>query len=191
MTGQPTPPAVPLQYIVFTADVQAVQAGKLRNAITAASNAGHNIYLIISSGGGNVFEGLTLAAYMKTLPVAITTHNVGQTDSIANVILAAGSVRYASTLSSFLFHGVSLHYEKQDLIEAQIQEQAQQIKRLRESIGLAFATYTGIPVADAHALMLSGATILSAAEALSKTIIHEIRDANIPPGAQVIAIGNA
>jgi hypothetical protein len=43
-----------------------------------------------------VSEGLNLAAYMKSLPVKITTHNIGQTDSIANVIFAAGSVRYAT-----------------------------------------------------------------------------------------------
>jgi ATP-dependent Clp protease, protease subunit len=185
-----TPPR-PIQYIVFTGDVQAIQTAKLRNALTVAANAGQDIYLIISSPGGNVAEGLNLAAFMKTLPVQITTHNIAQTDSIANVIFAAGTRRYANRLASFMFHGVSMHYEKVDLIEAQLQEQAQQVKRLRENIGLAFAAYTGIPVADAQALMVSGATILSASEALSKTIIHEVRDAAIPAGSNVVSIGNA
>jgi ATP-dependent Clp protease, protease subunit len=184
-------PPRPIQYIVFTAEVQAIQIAKLRNALTAASNAGHDVYLIISSGGGNVSEGLNMAAFMKTLPIQITTHNIGQTDSIANVIFAAGSKRYANTHASFMFHGVTMHYEKIDMIEAQLTEQAQQIKRLRESIAVAFATYTGISVTDSNALMLSGATILSATEALSKTIIHEIRDAAVPPGSQIVAIGNA
>ena len=39
--------------------------------------------------------------------------------------------------------------------------------------------------------MISGATILSANEALGKAIIHEIRDAAIPPGSQIVSIGNA
>lgn len=185
----PTPPR-PVQYIVFTADVQAIQAAKLRNALAQASNAGYDIYLIISSGGGNVFEGLSLASFMKTLPVQITTHNIGQTDSIANVIFAAGTRRYANTHASFLFHGVSMHYEKIDLIESQIQEQYLQVKRLRENIAEAFASYTGLSLADAQTLMVSGATILGAQEALSKTIIHEVRDATIPPGSQLVAIGN-
>lgn len=72
------PPTMPTQYIGFFADVQAVQAGKLRAAITDAANAGDDIYLLISSNGGNVGEGLNIAAYMRTLPVQITTHNVGQ-----------------------------------------------------------------------------------------------------------------
>ena len=178
------------QYIVFTADVQTVQAAKLRNALVQASNARNDIYLIISSGGGNIFEGLSLASFMKTLPVQIITHNIGQIDSIASVIFAAGSKRYASAQASFLFHGVSMHYEHQDFIESQLQEQYIQVKRLRENIASAFASYTGLSIADTQALMVSGATILSAQEALSKAIIHEIRDAAVPASSQVVAIGN-
>lgn len=128
---------------------------------------------------------------MKALPVQITTHNIGQIDSIASVIFAAGTKRCANAQASFLFHGVSMHYEHQDFIESQLQEQYIQVKRLRENIASAFASYTGLSIADAQALMVSGATVLSAQEALSKAIIHEIRDAAIPPGSQVVAIGNA
>jgi ATP-dependent Clp protease, protease subunit len=183
--------ARPIQYIVFTADVQAVQVGKLRAALTQAANARHDVYLIISSGGGNVAEGLGLAAFIKTLPVEITTHNIGQIDSIAGVIFAAGTKRVANTQASFMFHGVTMHYEKVDLIESQLKEQYSQVIRLRESIATAFANYTGLNVTDIQTLMVSGATILSAQDALSKAIIHEVRDAKVPPGCQVVAIGNA
>ncbi len=181
----------PVQYIVFTADVQATQAAKLRSALTQAFNAKNDIYLIISSGGGNVFEGLSLAAFMKTLSADITTHNVGQTDSIANVIFAAGGTRYAKADASFLFHGVSMHFEKVDFLESQLYDQYLQVKRLRESIAIAFGNYTGLSATDANALMESGTTVLSAQEALSKAIIHEVRDVTIPRGPQVITIGNA
>jgi ATP-dependent Clp protease, protease subunit len=190
MTVGTVAPTRPIQYIVFTADVQIVQAAKLRNALTAAFNGGNDIYLIISSGGGNVAEGLGLAAFMKTLPTEITTHNIGQIDSIAGVIFAAGSKRYANTQASFMFHGVTMHYEKADMIESQLQEQYRQIMRLRDSIAVAFANYTGLSVADVQALMVSGAAILSSSDALSKAIIHEVRDARIPPGSQVVTIGN-
>jgi ATP-dependent Clp protease, protease subunit len=178
------------QYIVFTADVQTTQAAKLRNALTTASNAGNEIYLIISSGGGNVFEGLSIGAFMKTLPVTITTHNIGQIDSIANLIFSAGTKRYANQNSSFLFHGVSMHYEKQDFIESQLEDQWRQVKRMRENISAAISAYSGLSIADVQALMISGTTILTAEEALSKGIIHEVRNATIPPNSQVVAIGN-
>jgi ATP-dependent Clp protease, protease subunit len=182
---------VATQYIVFTADVQANQSAKLRIALTEANNAGNKIYLLISSGGGNVLEGLSLAAFMKALPVDITTHNIGQTDSIANVIFAAGARRYAVPTASFLFHGVTMHYEKCDLVESQLHEQYLQVKRLRESIAETFGSYTGLSMADAEALMLSGTTILNAQDAQARTIIHEVRNAAIPSGCNVITIGNA
>jgi len=180
-----------IQYIVFTADVQTAQAAKLRAALTQASNAGNDIYLLISSGGGNVFEGMSLAEFMRTLPVGITTHNMGQIDSIAGVIFAAGKTRYANRNSSFLFHGVSMHYEHKDFIESQLEEQYLNIKRMRENIAATFAAYSGLSLIETEALMITGATILSPEEALSKAIIHEIRDSAIPSGSQVIAIGNA
>ena len=125
-------PAKRTQYIVFTADVQAVQAGKLRVAITeAVNNAFDEIYLLISSGGGNVFEGLGLAAFIKTLPIPVITHNISQIDSVAGVIFAAGTKRLANTNSSFLFHGVT-NYINQTLNETQLKEVYDQTKRLRE-----------------------------------------------------------
>lgn len=84
-----------------------------------------------------------------------------------------------------------MHYEHKDFIESQLEEQYLNIKRMRENIAATYATYSGLSLADTSALMISGATILSSEEALSQTIIHEVRDAAIPPGSQVITIGNA
>jgi ATP-dependent protease ClpP protease subunit len=79
------------RYIVFLADVQKEQVGKLRVAITEAVNAGASeIYLAISSGGGNIVEGLGIASLIRSLSIDVTTHNIGQTDSVANVIFASG-----------------------------------------------------------------------------------------------------
>ncbi len=183
-------PAMATQYIVFIAEVHSAQTAKLRAALTDAANAADDIYLLMSSAGGNVSEGLNIAAFMRTLPVQVTTHNIGQTDSIANVIFAAGRTRYANTNASFLFHGVSMHYERADFIESQLEEQYKIVKRLRENIAAVFAAYTGISVIDAEALMISGATILNAQDALTKTVIHEVRDANIPANSKIVSIGN-
>jgi len=179
------------QFIVFTADIQTAQAAKLRNALTEAANSGNDVYLLMASGGGNVFEGLNIAAFIKVLPVTVVTHNIGQIDSIAGTVFASGSPRYATPNSTFLFHGVSMNFEKISFIESQLEEQYKSVKRSREHITATFATYTGLSVADAEALMVSGSTILTATEALGKSIINEVRDAKIPTGSQIISIGNA
>lgn len=178
------------QYIVFMGEVQTAQTAKLRAALADAANANDDIYLLISSPGGNVSEGLNIGAFMRALPVEITTHNIGQTDSIANVIFAAGKKRYATQNASFLFHGVSMNYLNQSFIESQLEEQYKIVKRLRENIAAVFASYSGISVSDSESLMVGGATILNAQDALVKLIIHEIRDAAIPPNSRIVAIGN-
>ncbi len=180
-----------ISYIVFTADVQKEQIAKLRNAITEAVNSGSDeIYLYISSGGGNVFEGLSISAYIRALSINVITHNIGQTDSVANVIFAAGKKRYASINASFLFHGITMQLN-QNMIESQVFETYKNAQRIREAISADFSKYSGLKLEDVNALMgADGGEILSATQALSKTIVHEIREPNIPKGVKVIAIGN-
>jgi ATP-dependent Clp protease protease subunit len=180
------------KYIVFIADVQKEQIGKLRTAITDAVNAGATeIYLAISSSGGSIVEGLAIAAYMKSLSIEVTTHNIGQTDSVANVVFAAGKKRYANGHASFMFHGVTLPLNS-NFTEHQILEVYEMVKRLRDAVSTAFSLYTGVALVEATAWMArDGGTILPAADGLTKAIIHEIREFNIPQGTQVVSIGNA
>jgi ATP-dependent protease ClpP protease subunit len=180
------------QYIVFMADVQKEQIAKLRVAITDAVNAGvTEIYLAISSSGGSVVEGLSIAAFMKSLSINVITHNIGQTDSVANVVFAAGKQRYSNGHASFMFHGIIMPVN-QNFTEHQILEVYEMMKRLRGAVSAAFALYTGIPLEEVSEWMArDGGSILSAAEGLTKAIIHEIREFNIPQGMKVISIGNA
>src|SRR3990167_11048720 len=101
------------KYIVFTADVQTIQSAKLRQAITDCINQKYEeLYFLISSGGGNVFEGLSLASYINALPMKTTMHNIGQIDSVATAIFCAGQEKHSSSNASFMFHGVTLSLEK-------------------------------------------------------------------------------
>lgn len=177
-------------YIVFTAEVLPTQTGKLRDALmNAVENGFEKIYLLISSPGGNVFEGLSIGALIKSLPVEAVTHNIGQIDSVAGVIFAAGSTRYATGNSSFMFHGVHDQING-NLGENDLKERYENLKRLRESIAKDFSAYTGIDIGRINRLMIEGGTIMSAETALTESIINEIRDAGIPPGSTIISIGN-
>lgn len=179
------------KYIIFTADVQIAQIARLRTALTEAINAGEQeIYLAISSGGGLVAEGIAIAALIKSLPAKVTTHNIGQTDSVANVIFAAGTKRLANPNANFLFHGVTQTLNNAVLSEAQVKELYSTTVRLREMIASNFSTYSGMSLADVTSLMTNGASILSAQESLTKGITHEVRDFMIPPASQIVAIGN-
>ena len=180
------------KYIVFTAGVSPQTIGKLREAIVQAVNGRYTeLYILLSSSGGDVNEGLALAALLRSLPVKVVMHNIGQIDSVANVIFAAGHTRYAQANASFLFHGVLLNLNQTQMLESQLNEAYKNCVRLREDIAKYFSSYTGIDLAQVTALMVDGATILNAEQARAKGIVNEIGEPKIPAGTQIIGIGNA
>src|SRR4051812_32058255 len=69
------------------------------------------VYFLISSGGGDVDSGFTLYNFLVSLRgrIKVTMHNIGQIDSIANVVFLAGQDRFAAPNSSFLFHGILMN----------------------------------------------------------------------------------
>jgi ATP-dependent Clp protease, protease subunit len=46
---------------------------------------------------------------MRAMPYPIITHNVGNCDSIANVVFLGGSERFVCPASTFMFHGVGFN----------------------------------------------------------------------------------
>ncbi len=97
---------------VYVNFFDAITDVKVRGIMAAMSNIVNQqkpdvIYCLFSSLGGQVEAGITLYNFLRSLPVEIIMHNTGSIDSIANVIFLSADTRYASTHSSFLFHGVN------------------------------------------------------------------------------------
>ena len=180
------------KYIVFTADVQAPQSAKLRQAITDCVNQKYEeIYFLISSGGGNVFEGLSLAAYINALPIETTMHNIGQIDSVATAIFASGKNRIGSPNSSFMFHAIATGLQAANYLESQLKEFYEGSIRSKENIAKAISTYSGILLKDIENLMIDGGVILTAEQAKTKGFISSISEPTIPNNADIISISNA
>src|SRR3989344_3317757 len=177
------------KYILFTADVQIAQTAKLREIITQAVNQKYDeLYFLISSGGGNVSEGLGMAAYIKALPMKTVMHNIGQVDSVATAIFASGKERIGSKNASFMFHGVSMNLEKSTLAESQLKELYNSLKKLKEDIAKGVSTYTGIELSIVEALMIDGGITLTAEEAKTKGFISNIAEPAIRANADIISI---
>lgn len=103
----PTTPAVPTTYVSFVAPIthQSTQV-LLAACADLVRQQVRSVYLLFSTQGGQVAEGITIYAVLRALPFALTTHNVGSVNSIGNVVYLAGARRYASPASTFMFHGV-------------------------------------------------------------------------------------
>jgi ATP-dependent protease ClpP protease subunit len=54
-----------------------------------------------------VAQGINIYNVLCGMPFKLVTHNVGNVDSIGDVVFLAGETRYACAHSTFMFHGVA------------------------------------------------------------------------------------
>lgn len=202
--GPPVPPAAPVapvqpqaaaltppvHYVSFLAPVNDATAQRLLNAIVGEIQKGANtIYLILSTPGGQVREGMALYNIMRGLPCEVVTHNVANVDSIGNVVFLAGEKRYTSPNATFMFHGVGFDVAQGTRIEQKnakelmdgISAETQKIAAVIESR----ATFASR--AEIEQLFLEAST-KDATYARNHGIVHDIRDLIVPPGGPFLQL---
>jgi ATP-dependent Clp protease protease subunit len=110
-----------------------------------AESPEQEINLYINSPGGSVTAGLAIYDTMQFVKPSISTLCVGQAASMAAVLLAAGSKsrRYALPHSRVMIHQLSGEFQGQ---AADIEIQAREALRLRESLNEILAEHTGQPI---------------------------------------------
>ena len=82
-----------------------------------------NLLIKISSLGGSVSSGITIYNYLKSLPIPVHTHNLGDVASSAILVYLAGNTRTAEDVSKFLIHPLTIgvsgdlpYYSVQELL---------------------------------------------------------------------------
>jgi ATP-dependent protease ClpP protease subunit len=97
-------------YISFSAEINPNTTESLIGLISNLVNQRvPHLYLMLSTPGGNVMNGMNLYNVMRALPCELSIHNVGNVDSIGNAIFLAGARRFACAHSTFMFHGVGFN----------------------------------------------------------------------------------
>ena len=135
-----------------------------------------------------LFRSMNLYNVMRAMPFHLTTHNVGNVDSIGNAVFLAGEKRYACAHSTFMFHGVGIDLPAQMRLEEKIlQEKLDAILADQKRIGSVIEERTRIEK-DAVADLFREAKTKDAAFAVGCGIIDEIRDVKIPPGAPIYSL---
>jgi ATP-dependent protease ClpP protease subunit len=94
-------------YLFLSAEITQTAANQFTAYLAGlAGQMPARLIVAMNSGGGNVVSGIAMYNAMVAMPYPIITHNIGNVDSIANVIFLGGSERYACPGSTFMFHGV-------------------------------------------------------------------------------------
>jgi ATP-dependent protease ClpP protease subunit len=184
-------------YINFSAEIVPSTTETLIATVGNAANQGvKTVYLMLSTPGGQVMNGLNLYNVLRGLPVELITHNVGNVDSIGNTIFMAGSRRYACRHSTFMFHGVSAHAQATVstntgplavLGEKELRERLGAIQADQKRIGSIIKDRTLLDESAIDTLFLEAQT-KEANWALASGVIGEIRDVKVPAGHPIISL---
>jgi len=183
------PQGAPLVYVSFSAEINANTTESLISIMANCANSQvQKVYLLLSTGGGQVMEGMNLYNILKGMPFELITHNVGNVDSIGNVIFLAGSKRYATTNATFMFHGVGFNApQAQRFEEKYLRERLNGILSNQKRMGDIISQNTSISKGEI-AKLFGEAQTKDASYAVDKGIIHEIRDVQLTTGCPVVTL---
>lgn len=184
--GQRPEPPPPLIYLSFSAEISRHTISSLLNAASAAANKGvEEVYLLLSTRGGDMLSGITLYNVLRGMPFKLTTHNVAAVDSVGVAIFLAGEERFACSTSSFLLHSPYFDVTQQVRFEeAFLRERAESLRADRETVNSIVLSRTRLEEAEIDSLFQEG-SILEAGRAKDAGLIHGIREVSIPSGTPV------
>ncbi len=180
---------MPKTVIKFYAPVNEGTIQKLMTAVDQRVAAGDKeLTLLLSTGGGSVFHGMTAYNYLKGLPLELTTHNFGSVDSIGVAMYCSGDKRLCVPQARFLLHPVSMNFNQgASLEEMQLLEKLKSLRVDMENCAKVVAANTGKTVRQVTTAMRRRTT-LDPADAKTWTLVHEIRQELFPTGSEVISI---
>ena len=175
-------------YVSFSAEINPNTTESLIAVMANAVTQGvRSVYLILSTPGGSVMHGMNLYNVLRGLPVSLTTHNVGNVDSIGNAVFLAGETRYACPHSTFMFHGVGYDGQSGRLEEKSLRERLQTVLSDQKRIGQIIENRTSLNTKKIRPLFREAQT-KDATFAADNGIVHEIRDVQIPTGSTVVSL---
>ena len=165
-------------FITFTAGIN---GGTVHNLIQQLQQFDlkrtPEIYLSISTGGGDIIYGMLLYNFLRTFADKLVTHNIGNVDSIGNAIFLAANKekRFAYSHAKFMFHGVTIPWQG-NMSEADLNYSLQTVKTQQDRITNIITQSTTITKNEADELF-KYQQYKTAQEALKKGIIYDIKEA--------------
>lgn len=186
----PAAPTIPQadRYVSFSADVNLSTTETLIALMAMFANErARHVYLMLSTPGGSVREGINLYNVLRAMPFRLTTHNVGGVDSIGTAVFLAGDTRYASPHTSFMFHGVGFTAPGQRLEEKFLRERLDGIEADHRRIGGILQERTQITEASVSELFVQAQT-KDAEAAAALGIVHAVQEVRVPDGVPVHAL---
>lgn len=172
-------------YLSFVRPVNLDTANALLGACNqAVTNGATEIYILMSSEGGQLEPAFAIYNQLMGLPVTLTTHNIGSVNSVANVIFLAGNKRLAVPSATFLFHGTYWNFGQGGISRKQIAESLASLEADEKRMKYIIVSRTGLSRREINRLMNAGMT-KDAIFAVQKGVIHDIADLSLPANVPI------
>ncbi len=176
-----------IAYFGYCGLIDSAGATRIASNINAAVNEQFDsVHLCFSSIGGYVADGIYLYHYLRGLPISVTIHNNGTVASIAATLFVAGERRLCCPHAIFMMHPIAVPSNgsmASDLLRAAL-DAAQRDEARTESI---LRERASIPD-DILGGRRTREVYLTAQEALSYGLVHEIANFTLPPGNKIFQI---
>lgn len=168
------------EYVLFSRGINDQTVNELVATVNEISRRGEDVYLMLNSSGGNVHASIHCYNMLMALPTTLTMHNMGRVDSVANVLFLAGSQRYATASSVFLFHGVSFTFNKPITLNASgFREHLDAVLADNNRIASIIERHTALTLPQASKLF-DEQRVYDADWARDNEFIHNILDVELP-----------
>lgn len=171
-----------LHTIHFLCPVNTATVGQLQgHCLSAIAQGGATeINIHMSSQGGETSAGFTAYNFLKSLPVTLRTHNIGNVESIANVIFLAGSERFPNPISRFLLHPLLWGFGSPSADHARLREYGKCLDNDLDRFVQVFNAEIG--TSSEWSSLVSDSTIMDSEKALEHGIINSVIPAKLESG---------
>lgn len=185
------PPRVEqVTYVSFSAEINQQTTEALLAVCADLANKGADVvYLLLSTPGGSVLNGMTLYNMLRAMPFKLVTHNVGAVNSIGNVIFLAGEERYTVPNATFMFHGVGFDITQPTRFEEKLlRERLDGIETDQRKIAAVIEERANFGDDKEIAALFLQAATKDPAYALERGIVHDVREVQVPRGAPLVQL---
>lgn len=172
--------------ILFGVAITPESAKALSRLLVQLHQAGaKRVTVAMNSPGGNVAAGVSLYNALRAMPFDIVTHNIGNVDSISNVVFLGGRERYVCPASTFMFHGVGFDcVANQRLEEKALRGMLDMVLADQQRMSKIIAERTGLSV-DACMDLFREQTTRDATWAQKHGVVTDVKGFALPASGDV------
>jgi ATP-dependent Clp protease, protease subunit len=175
-------------YLAFSTNITPQSVGKLLTECANCSNQGvKEIHILFASFGGNVAAGIYAYNVLRALPLKLVTYNVGNVDSIANVVFLAGEERFAVPHATFMFHGVSFDFSGNLHVDRPwLTDRLDSLNADHKKMALIIKDRAKFDNIDEILNLFSTQATRDAEFAHAKGLVHKVEHAKVPTGNRLL-----